>query len=97
MQVNVSALVWEELAEAALYYERQSEGLGTELMQEVDSCLKEIANAPERAMLRKRGYRRVNLRQFPFFIAYLFDGDEVVVLAIGHGARRPEYWIDRAG
>lgn len=32
MQVNVPALVWEELAEAALYYERQSEGLGMELV-----------------------------------------------------------------
>ena len=48
MQVNVPTLVWDELAEAALYYERQSSGLGAELMQELSACLEEIASDPER-------------------------------------------------
>ena len=41
------------------------------------------------------GYRRVNLRVFPYFVAYVSSGDTIWVLAIGHVRRRPEYWIKR--
>ena len=95
MQVNVPTLVWDELAEATLYYERQSSGLGAELLQEVSDCLDEIARAPEHPRLRALGYRRVNVNRFPFYIAYSIEAGQVVVLAIGHAARLPEYWIDR--
>jgi plasmid stabilization system protein ParE len=88
-------LVWQELAEATLYYERQSSGLSMELLQEVSDCLDEIAKEPELPRLRSLGYRRVNVKRFPFYIAYSIEGGQVLVLAIGHAARRPNYWIDR--
>jgi len=37
----------------------------------------------------------VNLRVFPYYVSYITRGDRLWVLAVAHGARRPEYWIER--
>jgi len=41
------------------------------------------------------GYRRVNLRIFPYYIAYIIRSNGLWILAIAHTHRRPEYWIER--
>ena len=45
--------------------------------------------------LRKGGYRRVNLKVFPFYIAYIIREDTLWIIAIAHSHRKPEYWIKR--
>jgi hypothetical protein len=41
------------------------------------------------------GYRRVNLRVFPYYVAYIVRDPTIWVLSIAHGHSLPEYWIDR--
>ncbi len=41
------------------------------------------------------GYKRVNLKIFPHYIAYVQMGETIWILAIAHGHREPDYWIDR--
>mgnify|MGYP001179656510 FL=1 len=84
-----------ELLGAVEYYEREQKGLGRRLWDELAEHLAWIAQHPEVAKLRAGGYRRVNLRVFPYFVAYVSRGDTVWVLAIGHVRRRPEYCIKR--
>lgn len=43
----------------------------------------------------RRNYRRVNLRVFPFYVAYVAENDLIWVLAVAHGYRKPGYWSDR--
>jgi len=93
MQVTFPSPAREELADAALYYEHQQPGLGFEFMEEVDAFVQIIAIAPEQPRMRRRGYRSVNLKRFPYYIAYSIEAGVIVVLAIGHAARKPEYWI----
>ena len=38
---------------------------------------------------------RVNLKVFPYYIAYVIHSGIIWILAIAHGARRPEYWLER--
>jgi hypothetical protein len=45
--------------------------------------------------LRPGGYRRVNLKVFPHYIAYAQVGEAIWILAIAHAHSEPEYWIDR--
>ena len=35
------------------------------------------------------------VRRFPFGILYRVDPDEIVILAVMHLARQPDYWRDR--
>ncbi len=95
MIVRVLAEARLELLDAVEHYERDQVGLGKRLWDEVDEHLVWIVQNPEVAKLRAGGYRRVNLRVFPYFVAYVLRGDAVWVLAISHVRRRPEYWIER--
>jgi plasmid stabilization system protein ParE len=95
MQVAFTPQALEEIAQAALYYERKQRGLGSEYTEEVYEFIQMLAIAPEQPRLRRRGYRRVNLDRFPYYIAYSIEAGAILILAIGHTARRPEYWLER--
>jgi hypothetical protein len=84
----------EEFAAQVQYYDEQQSGLGRRFYREVIANLEWISENPELPRLRK-SYRRVNLKLFPFYIAYVVERDLVWVAAIAHGKRKPNYWIRR--
>jgi len=43
----------------------------------------------------KYGTQKYKVRQFPYKIIYLVENNQILILAIAHDSRRPEYWIDR--
>jgi plasmid stabilization system protein ParE len=84
-----------ELLAAISYYEAERAGLGQRFKDEVDRSLLWIAAHPDLHRARSGGYRRMNLRVFPYYIPYIIRGETVWILAVAHGSRRPEYWIGR--
>ncbi len=44
---------------------------------------------------RPGNYRRVNLKVFPYHIAYSIRGEEIILWAIAHSHKRPGYWAKR--
>ena len=84
-----------EFSDAIGRYESIESGLGIRLKEEVKSVVAWIADHPELPRVRSKGYRRVNLKVFPYYIAYILHFDVIWVLAIAHSARFPEYWITR--
>jgi plasmid stabilization system protein ParE len=84
-----------EFADAVARYESIESGLGVRLKQEIKSAVRWISDHPELPRVRPKGYRRLNLKVFPYYIAYVIHGEGVWVLAIAHSARSPEYWIRR--
>jgi hypothetical protein len=85
----------DELLEAVAYYEGEASGLGSILWEEVDRHIAWIERNYEVPRSRPGGYRRVNLKLFPYYISYIVREPAIWILAIAHGHRRPEYWIDR--
>lgn len=94
MRVELHPKADEEFAAQVEYYDEQQSGLGQRFYREVIANLEWIAENPELPRLRK-SYRRVNLKVFPFHIAYVVEGDLVWVAAIAHAKRRPHYWMTR--
>ncbi len=45
--------------------------------------------------LRPGGYRRINLRIFPYYVAYAVRSETLWILAVAQSAREPLYWISR--
>ncbi|MFT5466857.1 MAG: toxin ParE1/3/4 [Verrucomicrobiales bacterium] len=84
-----------ELLDAVRFYKAVDERLGLDFRLIVERAFQEIERDPYRWRVRPAGYRRVNLRRFPYFIPYVINGIEIRVLAIAHAARRPEYWASR--
>lgn len=84
-----------ELLDAISYYEQAHAGLGERFSDEIDRCVKRIAENPELHRLRPGGYRRINLRTFPYYLSFFTHDQTLWVLAVGHASRRPCYWISR--
>jgi len=84
-----------ELHGAVSYYEGELGGLGLRFWDEVDQHIAWITENFEVPRLRPGGYRRVNLKIFPYYISYIVRDPVIWVLAIAHGQSLPGYWIDR--
>jgi hypothetical protein len=84
-----------ELNDAVTYYEEQQRGLGLRLKAEINETINWIMENPEMSRIREGGYRRVNLKVFPYYIAYIVRNEVLWILAIVHSHREPDYWISR--
>ena len=57
-----------EFFDAISYYESEQPGLGRRFKDELDRTVLWVAERPEVCRLRSGGYRRINLRVFPYYI-----------------------------
>lgn len=84
-----------ELEKATFYYERRSPGLGANFLDEFESTLRRILEAPERSRLIRGDSRKLNFRRFPYAVVYTVTGDTIYIKAVMSLHRRPFYWQDR--
>jgi hypothetical protein len=70
-------------------------GLGWRFWTEVDQCILWIAQNPTVPRLRAGRYHRVNLKNFPYYVAYIVRPNAIWILAIASARTLPEYWIGR--
>jgi plasmid stabilization system protein ParE len=84
-----------ELDEAINWYGAQAPGLGNALLIEVLSAADRIARFPEAWHPLGEGVRRCRLSRFPYALIYTIDNGDILVLAVAHLHRRPDYWRDR--
>jgi plasmid stabilization system protein ParE len=84
-----------ELDAAALWYENQSTGLGLQFVDEAYKTLSLIERQPRRFALlgrrQKREMRRAMLSRFPYAVIYHVRDADILIVAIAHGHRRPNY------
>ncbi|WP_300463385.1 type II toxin-antitoxin system RelE/ParE family toxin [Desulfobacula sp.] len=95
MKVIILQQAFDELNDAIEYYEEQQNGLGLKLKEEVDHYVRWISHNSNVPKIQSNGYRKVNLKVFPYYIAYTIKDDAIWILAIAHGYRKPQYWIKR--
>jgi plasmid stabilization system protein ParE len=98
MNLRIHRLAVAEIDHEVDYYESRQAGLGTELEDEIDAAFSLILRFPEAApQWRDRNDRRVApLDRFPFTIPYQITHEDIVVLALAHTSRRPDYWARRS-
>lgn len=86
-----------EFAEAAVWYERQRPGLGSEFRRIIREAALLIGKRPQAWPLWPDlpEVRSYTLRRFPFLLPYIVEAQHVVVLAVAYARRRPGYWVGR--
>jgi plasmid stabilization system protein ParE len=84
-----------ELDQAIEWYGAQAPGLGNAFLIEVLSAADRMARFPEAWHLLGEGVRRCRLSRFPYGLIYTSDNNDILVLAVAHMHRRPDYWRDR--
>lgn len=85
----------EEFEEATRYYEEREPGLGLRFRMEIESVCAAIIRQPLLWRERQGGFRRVNCPAFPYYIAFFLRGERIIVAAVAHSSRHPDYWKKR--
>lgn len=84
-----------EVLEVSEYYEAQATGLGDEFLAVLTAALLLLRQNPELGAPHRAGTHRFVLSRFPYSLIYLNEPDALVVVAVAHHRREPEYWITR--
>ena len=84
-----------DIRKAELFYKRQASHLGTEFTAEIELALSRVAENPEIGSPMRRGARKLLVRRFPYLVIYRVLPDHVLVLAVGHQRRHPDFWLGR--
>ena len=95
MNVRFLQIAKLELDDAVNYYNRERPGLGYEFLWEVFFAIDRIRQFPKAWPGFYQETRRCLIRRFPYGIIYILENDLVLIFAIAHLHREPEYWIDR--
>ena len=84
-----------EMFSSAKYYECQAKGLGNKFLDKIETALQDIALQPNRFPTIKFNIRQRLIHRFPYNILYRIDDREIVILAVRHERRQPNYWLNR--
>lgn len=101
MNVRVLSPALGEIADAAIWFNSQRAGLGDEFWAAVDGVFAQIEQSPTRFPKSEFATTDIDLRfalvrRFKFVIHFSVEKDEVQIVSVAHGARRPGYWRRRA-
>lgn len=95
MKVRFLSLAEREVNDAVAWYNEQSDNLGREFLDELDRAVRRVVSFPISCPELTSGLRRCLLARFPYGIIYGVEDDTVVVVAVAHLHRKPNYWSDR--
>ena len=84
-----------ELNEAVDYYNLQQPGLGRRFLTDAREAVSRIERFPLAWHSLGGAIRRCQLRHFPYGVIYEPTEQEIVVIAVAHLHREPEYWRGR--
>ena len=84
-----------EMVEASVYYESQQLDLGKRFLSSVQDGINKIQINPRLYPIVESDVRRCLTRTFPFGILFRLISDQIVIMAIMHLHRDPNYWKER--
>lgn len=95
MRVVFSKIAKQELDDATHYYEIELLGLGKRFREEARKAAIRIAEYPEAWSVERGEVRKCLLHKFPYKLLYSIEEDHILIIAVAHQHRKPDYWIER--
>jgi len=77
-----------EFREAVLFYDKA----GERFVNAVESAIAAIILKPDRFREFEPGVRICRVSKFPYSILYTFRERDIMILALKHNRRDPDYW-----
>jgi plasmid stabilization system protein ParE len=84
-----------EFQEAVDYYDSINRELGDAFLDAVERSLERIVKFPDAWAQLSINTRRCRTTGFPYGIVYQLRGDRILIVAVMHLQRKPNYWADR--
>jgi len=95
MVVEFIEPAYAELDDAIEYYDTQAQGLGKVFFEEVVSTIKMISQFPTAWPSLSIHTKKAILRRFPYSLIFTIRKNKIIIIAVAHHHRNPEYWIER--
>ena len=95
MKIRFDPCALEELNDAADWYEAQGLDLQQRFRDEIDNALKRTVRNPSWGITLNAELYRVRVKIFPYKIIYAVLDGSIVVVAVAHNHRAPDYWVGR--
>lgn len=78
-----------EISNAFEWYELQAAGLGYDFLDEWEKLAKYVKEKPELFRERKKKFRLARFERFPYFIVFIIEqNDSIVVYGVVHAQRK---------
>lgn len=84
-----------EYAEAVQFYAERRVELAQALIDAVEDAIFRIVESPTRCRVIDEDIRQCLTRKLPYGILYTIEQDFILIVAVMHCSREPEYWKDR--
>jgi toxin ParE1/3/4 len=78
-----------EIQEAFDWYEEQKDGLGYELLEEIELCFQKLSEHPARYSYINPLYRRIKTDRFPYLLVFEIEDDSIIINSVRHIKRKP--------
>lgn len=85
----------DDVLAAVEFYEAEAPGLGADFLAMLRHAIDVVSSTPEIGSRYAAGTRRIILQRFPFSLIYEITPDQLLVVAVAHHRRRPDYWQQR--
>ena len=78
-----------------VYYNQEQPGLGARFTAAVEEAAARALAFPHAGSPAAANTRRVLVQGFPFSVVYRDEASGIVIFALAHQSRRPDYWAAR--
>jgi len=84
-----------EMIDSALFYDGRNPGLGERFLAAVKSTETGICKYPLWGQPYEFGTRKQRVKKFPFVLIYREYPSFIIIMAVAHFSRKPDYWMTR--
>ncbi|SMC43812.1 type II toxin-antitoxin system RelE/ParE family toxin [Moheibacter sediminis] len=85
----------QDLDDAVNWYNEIQPELGKDLVLKFQQALIEIEEKPLLSQKLNQGFRKVNLKRFPYKLVFKIEEKEIIIIAVAHHKRKSGYWKKR--
>ena len=85
----------QEYRQAATWYAEREPRVALEFVEAIEDAIKRILESPTRWRVIEEDIRRCLTHVFPYAILYTIEQDYLLIVAVMHFSREPNYWKHR--
>ena len=82
--------VYEELNEAALYYESKQKNLGVKFILEWEAAMLRLKRSPQLYQKKHKQLRGIKTGRFPYLMIFEIESDKIYLYRLIHSKKNPK-------